>query len=78
VKKHRNRYTLCFRPNNPAHRKAMDILDSAGARGKADAVAYALAGMTHIHVDRPPEYAKPKKQDGGFWDNINNSLEGIV
>lgn len=53
AKKDRERFTIKFNENDPAHRKVIEILESQGAHSKAPFIVNAI--LHYIHCPETPD-----------------------
>lgn len=72
-KKDRERFTIKFNENDPAHRKVIEILESQGAHSKAPFIVNAI--LHYIHCPETPDIPVSWLMDKGA---IEEMVRGIL
>lgn len=72
-KKDRERFTIKFNENDPAHRKVIEILESQGAHSKAPFIVNAI--LHYIHCPETPDIPVSWLMDKG---TIEELVRGIL
>lgn len=72
-KKDRERFTIKFNENDPAHRKVIEILESQGAHSKAPFIVNAI--LHYIHCPETPDIPVSWLMDKG---TIEEMVRGIL
>lgn len=73
AKKDRERFTIKFNENDPAHRKVIEILESQGAHSKAPFIVNAI--LHYIHCPETPDIPVSWLMDKGA---IEEMVRGIL
>lgn len=73
AKKNRERFTIKFNENDPAHRKVIEILESQGAHSKAPFIVNAI--LHYIHCPETPDIPVSWLMDKGA---VEEMVRGIL
>lgn len=73
AKKNRERFTIKFNENDPAHRKVIEILESQGAHSKAPFIVNAI--LHYIHCPETPDISVSWLMDKGA---VEEMVRGIL